>query len=312
MEELKIKIKLEFSDFLNFQYWILGKRYLKKYILIVIFMMLLVILPTFNLLNSFEFSDLTMFIFPFTFIVAMPLLSVAASYYGAKRYFNNDPSIRKEQEYIFNSLGIQVSSISSQTKLTWEELHKFEESPKNLIIQISTTKFFIFPKNQLTEKEIISLREMFPSNIKTKAAFSSSIFPKPVYYGIMIIPVSITLFINFYPKKSEAYYKKGYAKEQQADYEGAIIEYDKAIENDPSLAKAYNRRGYSKGMMDNYTGEIEDCSKAIDLDKNYGDAYYNRGDAKYYLDDSIGACNDYQKALDAGVFAARKRMMYCQ
>ena len=198
MEELRIKIKLDFKDFLNFQYGYLRKRFANRLLLIgSILLFITVLLPVFL---GQSIGHLEQFIPSFIFILFIPTLLIVATYYAAKKNFDNDPQLRKEQSYIFDSSGIQFSTESSQMKYRWDELFKFDESKSNLLIYCSPLKSFILPKNQLSEQEIIWLRELCSLNIKKQAFGTNSIFPTKVRIVIIIVPILIGVFIGLYPK----------------------------------------------------------------------------------------------------------------
>ena len=62
---------------------------------------------------------------------------------------------------------------------------------------------------------------------------------------------------------------RGLAKTFLKEYEGAIKDYDKAIELDPNFAPAYHNRGIAKYELKQYSEAIADYDKAIELDPNY-------------------------------------------
>jgi lipoprotein NlpI len=73
----------------------------------------------------------------------------------------------------------------------------------------------------------------------------------------------ITLFFFSCVKKAEDYEKEGQEKfNQNRDYEGAIKDFSKAIELDPSRASAYSSRGLAKYYLFNKKGACEDWIKA--------------------------------------------------
>ena len=82
------------------------------------------------------------------------------------------------------------------------------------------------------------------------------------------------------------------------EYEGAIKDYDKAIELDPNYALAYMNRGIAKAQLKQYSAAIADYDKAIELDPNFALAYHNRGVAKYNLAQYNAAIADYDKAIE--------------
>lgn len=82
------------------------------------------------------------------------------------------------------------------------------------------------------------------------------------------------------------------------DSQGAIADYNQAIEFDPNYARAYYNRGNIwRKLGDNQTA-IADYNQAIELDSQYAAAYNNRGRARFDLRDIQGAAEDLQKAAD--------------
>ena len=94
---------------------------------------------------------------------------------------------------------------------------------------------------------------------------------------------AIKLFGKNNPNYAEAYYNRGFAKDDKGDYDGAIADYTKAIELKPGFADAYSNRGVAKYEIGDYDGAIADYTKAIELytdDEDKAAAYHNRGVAK--------------------------------
>jgi len=102
--------------------------------------------------------------------------------------------------------------------------------------------------------------------------------------------------INIKPDYADAYYNRGIAKKNLGDYQGAIADYNQAIKIKPDYADAYNNRGLAKYELGDYQGEIADYNQAINIKPDYADAYYNRGLAKDDLEDKQGAIADYNQA----------------
>lgn len=73
------------------------------------------------------------------------------------------------------------------------------------------------------------------------------------------------------PDLPGAYYSRGNAKYQIADYSGAVGDYDKAVKLNPNYAQAYGNRGAAKYKLNDYKGAIEDWGKAIQLDSSLND-----------------------------------------
>ena len=78
---------------------------------------------------------------------------------------------------------------------------------------------------------------------------------------------------------------------------GAIADFNKAIEIQPDLALAYYRRGIAKFELKDNQGALSDYNSAIKL--NYS-AYYNRGVANFNLNQRKNACSDWKRARELG------------
>ena len=117
---------------------------------------------------------------------------------------------------------------------------------------------------------------------------------------------------SFAQTSAEGYFDRGNSKYDLQDYRGAIQDYSKAIELDPSDAEAYYNRGLAKRKLQDYRGAIQDYSKAIELDPSFANAYNNRGNTKYLLNDIDGACLDWSKAGELVAYVAYDRIKeYC-
>jgi len=98
-------------------------------------------------------------------------------------------------------------------------------------------------------------------------------------------------------QKAEDYYNRGIAKYDLNDYQGALQDYNKAIEFDSKYADAYCARGNAKSKLKDYHDAIQDHNKAIQLNPAFRLAYYDRGNAEYYLKDYKAAIQDFTKAI---------------
>ena len=103
--------------------------------------------------------------------------------------------------------------------------------------------------------------------------------------------------IQLKPDFAEAYYNRGLAKYDLGDKQGAITNYNQAIQLKPDLAEAYVNRGNAKDDLGDKRGAIIDFNQAIQLKPNYAEAYVNRGIAKDDLGDKQGAISDYDQAI---------------
>lgn len=96
---------------------------------------------------------------------------------------------------------------------------------------------------------------------------------------------------------------KGANKVQTKDYQGAINDFNQAININPQYAEAYYSRGNARLELKDYQGAINDFNQAIKINPQYGDAYSSRGTARSALGDIQGATNDMLQAQE--LFQAR-------
>ena len=85
-------------------------------------------------------------------------------------------------------------------------------------------------------------------------------------------------------RSAKDYFKRGISRFSKGDLDGAITEYNKAIEADPLFAEAHLNRGKTRRAKGDLDGAINDYEKAIELDprlarnnRDITQAYSNRG-----------------------------------
>ena len=98
-------------------------------------------------------------------------------------------------------------------------------------------------------------------------------------------------------KDAAAYANRGVAKLQKRDWDGAIADFNRALQFDPKLAKAYLDRGIAKTNKGDRDGAIADYNRALQLDPRLATAYQARGIAKLQKNDFDGAIADFDRAL---------------
>ena len=97
------------------------------------------------------------------------------------------------------------------------------------------------------------------------------------------------------------FYNSGVEKYEKGDYQGAIADFNNALDINPQLDYAYNSRGNAKGDLKDYQGAIADYSKAIEINPEFASAYRMRWINKELIADLNGACRDWRKAADFGL-----------
>ena len=104
--------------------------------------------------------------------------------------------------------------------------------------------------------------------------------------------------INLKARNCEYFFNRAQDKFELADYEEAILDYNKALELSPTeICLVYSMRGNAKSNLGDLDGAISDQNKALDFDHLYADGYFNRGIAKFNKKDFDGAIEDYSKVL---------------
>ncbi len=104
--------------------------------------------------------------------------------------------------------------------------------------------------------------------------------------------------LNLKERNYEYFFNRAQDKLELADYEGAIIDYNKALELSPKeICLVYSMRGNAKRNLGDFDGAISDQNKALDFDPLYADGYFNRGIAKFKKGDFDDAIQDYSQVL---------------
>ena len=98
-------------------------------------------------------------------------------------------------------------------------------------------------------------------------------------------------------------FNSGVDKYYQGDYQGAITDYDKAIEIDSQFEDIYYWRASAKTELGDHQGAIADWTKVIEIYPQSGLdglSYRNRGVDKAWIEDHEGACVDWKEAASLG------------
>jgi tetratricopeptide (TPR) repeat protein len=104
--------------------------------------------------------------------------------------------------------------------------------------------------------------------------------------------------IKINPRSAHAYYSRGLTYYKKKDYDRAIKDYSKAISLEPYFADAYDNRGCAYEEKKDYDHAIEDYSKAISLKPDLALAYHKRSQAYYFKKDYTSAWADVKKCRD--------------
>lgn len=97
-----------------------------------------------------------------------------------------------------------------------------------------------------------------------------------------------------------AYYNRAIAYANTRQYKKALSDFNYLIVNFPDLADAYFNRGIVFENLGIYSNAIKDYSETIKLRPDFIMAYHYRGIARFRMNDFDGALADYNKALQLG------------
>ena len=109
----------------------------------------------------------------------------------------------------------------------------------------------------------------------------------------LLFTLALLVSFNSFGQTAEDYIDRAESKYDAGDFYGAIADYTKVIELEPSeSSEIYLEIGIIKDELNDQYGAIADFSKAIELDPNNYEAYYEIGLTKYVLEDFKGALAD--------------------
>ena len=115
-------------------------------------------------------------------------------------------------------------------------------------------------------------------------------------YDAALLDINKAIELN--NKNAEAYFYLGEIYLMQNEPKRAMENYNKAIELDSLLSKAYKGRGKLKAKLEDYMGSIDDFNIAIKQNKNFSDAYFNRASSYLFLKDYKASIADYSKVIE--------------
>lgn len=125
---------------------------------------------------------------------------------------------------------------------------------------------------------------------------------KKFFFPLFIICIKA----SFGQTSVESFIKLGLQQHANQNYEGAILEYNKALDLDSLNKAVYVCRGNSYFELKNYSKSLADVSKVLQLDPNFAIGYNNRGLIYKFQNKYNEALLDYNKAinLDKNYFEA--------
>ncbi len=151
-------------------------------------------------------------------------------------------------------------------------------------------------------------------NKNRTVSIAASLFLTPLVQPLLVgsgvvLTSAVSVFltsINVKAETADFYFKRGYKKMNDLnDNQGAIQDFNKAIEKDPTNNTIYLNRGTAKLTMKDIQGAISDFTKVIQNEPNNYMAYFGRAAAKS-LEDKKSGCNDLKKSSSLGFELAKR------
>ncbi|MEO0376703.1 MAG: tetratricopeptide repeat protein [Cyanobacteria bacterium P01_A01_bin.17] len=103
--------------------------------------------------------------------------------------------------------------------------------------------------------------------------------------------------IQLNPAKATAYFNRGFLHNTVGRFEQAILDFSEAIQLLPDYDEAYFQRGIGRAQSNDLQGAVDDFSQALQINSLCVKAYYRRAEALAELGDPQGALADYSQAI---------------
>lgn len=109
--------------------------------------------------------------------------------------------------------------------------------------------------------------------------------------------VSYDKAIAIKPGYAEAYSNRSIALQGLKQLDAAVAGYDKAIALNPAYVEAYSNRGIALLQLKQVKNAIASCDKAIAINPSYVEAHFNRGNALFESQQLEAAVESYDRAI---------------
>lgn len=97
---------------------------------------------------------------------------------------------------------------------------------------------------------------------------------------------------------AQKYLTAGILKADKKLYNEAILEFNKALKEDPYFSEVYSSRAEARYYANDLDGALEDCDRAVELSPNKERVFVARGNLKVVLKKYDEAIEDYSKCLE--------------
>ena len=114
-------------------------------------------------------------------------------------------------------------------------------------------------------------------------------------------------------KFPRSYLARGTIKFILQEFEAAIIDFNVTIDLAEKEIEASNKRGNVKTILEDHKGATKEFNKAAGMKPILAEALFYRGNVKFFLDDKEGCCEDLQTSGELGYLKAYNYIKkYCE
>ncbi len=192
-----------------------------------------------------------------------------------------------------------------------------ETSPKLSDTTIYDESFIAPAKQAAAKQAVLPASETFapliavPSNRLRRNKFLTA----GIAAALLIALGGFFIAARFFAVSASDYFERGVACENGKDYECAVGNFGKAIEQQPDYVAAYKHRAAAHYVAGNFAQAIPDYNRALELAPNDVGSLYGRGTTFLNSGDFDRAIDDYTRAValdasDAKSFYSRGLAFY--
>jgi len=148
--------------------------------------------------------------------------------------------------------------------------------------------------------DITSLGTGLSSKIDGKRVVQSSGSKRLILFAVLPLSAILLLFLvpNIWSTlQSLKFYNQGNSLIEEADYEGAIDAYEKAIDYRDDFAQAWTNKGFAQGKLGRNLDKYASCVQATNASPDFAEAWNCRGIARFDLKQYEKALQEYNQAI---------------
>ncbi len=158
-------------------------------------------------------------------------------------------------------------------------------------------------RNLLTEKQATSplpsssLAKVYGGSLESPEALINRANKRAVTGDIDGAIEDFNEAIQINPAKATAYFNRGFLHNTVGRFEQAILDFSEAIQLLPDYDEAYFHRAMGRAQLEDLQGAVDDFSQALRINPFCIKAYYKRAEVLAELGDQQGALADYSQAI---------------